>query len=78
MFLTPDEIASLTGYKQPARQIRWLAACGWKFEVGADGLPKVLRAYADARMGAAVAKRQGPRLEGLHGKAAHKVADVVT
>lgn len=63
MFLSPTEIASLTGYKQPARQIRWLAACGWKFEVGADGLPKVLRAHADARMGMPAQAVEAPTVE---------------
>tara|TARA_R110000868_G_scaffold51872_1_gene164287 strand:+ start:30 stop:221 length:192 start_codon:yes stop_codon:yes gene_type:complete len=48
--LTAAELYELTGYRSPAWQAKWLAAHGWKFELGRDG-PKVLRAYRDARMG---------------------------
>jgi hypothetical protein len=75
MFLSSDDVQTLTGYKQPARQIRWLAAHAWRFEVGGDGCPKVLRSYAEGRMGAPSQRRRGPNLEGLsHGKAPHEVA----
>ncbi len=64
--LTADEVVNLTDRKYAKHQIAWLAANGWKFEVSADGHPKVLRSYRDSRMGApAKAKRRGPRLEGL-------------
>ncbi|MDA8092310.1 MAG: DUF4224 domain-containing protein [Betaproteobacteria bacterium] len=53
MFLTPDEIAELTDRLRPAEQIEWLRAHRWVFEVGAKGRPKVLRAYALARLGGA-------------------------
>lgn len=50
MFLSPPEIELLTDRKQPAAQIRWLEAHGWRFEVGASGRPKVLRAEAERHM----------------------------
>lgn len=50
MFLTPDELAELTGYQLHAYQRRWLAAHGWKFETAATGRPVVLRAHAESRM----------------------------
>jgi hypothetical protein len=64
--LTPDEIAELTSRTQPAAQRRWLDLYTWRYAVDSDGRPKVLRAYAEVRLGApkAVARR-GPRLDGL-------------
>lgn len=64
--LTTDELLELTGRAQPKRQIAWLTDNGWKFTVGADGLPKVARSFFDERMGGKpAAKRRGPRLAGL-------------
>lgn len=65
MFLTPDDIAILTGRKQPKRQIAWLVENGWKFAVGADGLPKVAQSYAEERMGAKPEKKRRPRFDRL-------------
>jgi len=33
MFITPEELAELTGYRRNADQRRWLKSHGWKFEV---------------------------------------------
>lgn len=63
MFLTISEIVELTGRRYAKHQITWLSTNAWKFEVGADGHPKILRAYAESRMGAP--KRTRPRLDGL-------------
>ena len=61
MFLSPDDLARLTGLQRPSAQLRWLAAHGWKFEVDRFGRPVVLRAEAERRMlGGPV--RQEPRL----------------
>jgi hypothetical protein len=66
--LERDELATLTGRKQPKRMIAWLAERGWKFEVGADGLPKVDREYYRQRLGIHEQKRSRPRLGNLaHG-----------
>jgi hypothetical protein len=54
MFLTPDELADLTGLKRPTAQYAWLRANGWPVERDAAGRPKVLRAVVEARMGACV------------------------
>lgn len=55
MFLTPDEIADLSGYKPQsvAHQCRWLDRHGFPFELSATGRPKVLRSYVERRMGLA-------------------------
>ena len=50
MLLSPEELLELTDYRRAADQIRWLTDHGWKFEVGATGRPKVLRAEAERRM----------------------------
>jgi hypothetical protein len=50
MFLTDTDLQSLTGYKRPAEQRRWLASRGWAFEVRADGKNRVLIEEAHAKM----------------------------
>ena len=44
MILTRDEVADLTGYRRPQRQIAKLKTYGVRFFVAADGYPRVLRA----------------------------------
>lgn len=50
MFLTPAELAELTGYKRPSAQARWLTSHGWRFALNAAGHPRVARAYFERRM----------------------------
>jgi hypothetical protein len=50
MFLTADELLTLTGYGIAAYQRRWLKRNGWKHEVARNGRPVVSRAYAEARL----------------------------
>ena len=50
MFLTDADLRSLTGYKRPAEQRRWLASHGWAFEIRADGKNRVLIEEAQAKM----------------------------
>ena len=52
MFLTPDDLVTLTGYTWPAKQRQWLTARGWVFEVAASGRPVVACTYAEQRLGA--------------------------
>lgn len=49
-FLTPPELAELTGLHQTAAQARWLKARGWKFETTAHGALRVTRNQFRARM----------------------------
>ena len=61
LFLTPDEIQELTGYKRPTDQRRWLQRAGWPFALDANNRPKVARAYAERRLsGEAEAATQEP------------------
>ena len=40
LFLNPEEIEELTGYKVPAKQSAWLTERGYLHEIGADRRPK--------------------------------------
>lgn len=51
MFLTREEIINLTGYKYRNKQIQWLLNHGYKFDISADGSPKVLIAFVEALLG---------------------------
>lgn len=71
-YLTEAEIARLTGKVYPKVQAKVLAERGWTFEFDGDGLPLVLRAYHDRRMGMApqTTRARRPRLAGLSRRAA--------
>jgi hypothetical protein len=62
MFLTPDEMAGLTGYQKPSKQIAWLTAERFGFVVGGDGQPKVLREVVLSRLGAVKSSKKEPQL----------------
>jgi hypothetical protein len=61
MFLTPDDLARLTGRKRRSGQVRWLVEHGWRFEVDAYGRPIVLAAEAERRLSSWITQRE-PRL----------------
>jgi hypothetical protein len=69
LHLTRDDLVALTGYQQPRRMCAWLRARGWVYEAPArrGDVPKVARAYHDARMSGATAfdhgYREGPRMD---------------
>lgn len=48
--LSRGELLELTDRRQAAAQIRWLQNRGYKYEIGASGHPKVLRAERDRHM----------------------------
>lgn len=62
MFMTPDEVADMTGYLRPRDQIRWLEAERFGYVIGADNKPKVLRQVVIARLGGIAEKKNGPQL----------------
>lgn len=49
-FLSRDELMDLSGAKQRGKVTAWLAANGYRFDVAADGWPKVLWAAVEARL----------------------------
>lgn len=62
MFMTPQEVADLTGYQKPSAQIRWLEAEKFGYVIGGDGQPKVLRDVVLSRLGSTKANKKGPVL----------------
>lgn len=50
--MSREELGALTGTKQPKRMCAWLEMRGWVHEPPArrGDIPKVLRAYRDARL----------------------------
>ncbi len=55
LFLTPGELAELTGRTSPAHQRKWLEANGYRFAVNANNRPIVAREHVLTRLGAAAA-----------------------
>lgn len=49
-FLTPEELAELSGYSHPARQREWLDANGWKYVLNGSRRPIVGRHFARLRL----------------------------
>lgn len=51
LFLLPDELEFLTGFKLPARQVAWLRQKGWRFEINGNRRPIVARKYVEKMLG---------------------------
>jgi len=51
LFLMPEEVALLTGYKLSQRQVDWLRAKGWRFELNGNRRPVIARSYAEKMLG---------------------------
>jgi hypothetical protein len=51
LFLEPDEVAILTGFKTLARQVTWLRDKGWRFELNGNRRPIIARRYAEKMLG---------------------------
>jgi hypothetical protein len=50
MFLSQNDLETLTGYAQAGRQRRWLDSRHWIYESAANGRVVVSRAYAESRL----------------------------
>jgi hypothetical protein len=48
--LTTDELATITGYQLPSRQIQWLANNGWQYVLTGARRPIVGRVYARLKL----------------------------
>lgn len=57
LFLTREELIEFSELQQRSKVIAWLTQTGYKFEIAADGWPKVLRAAVEARLLPANARR---------------------
>lgn len=58
LFLDRDELRDLTGRRQRAKVAEWLRGNGYRFDLAADGWPKVLRAAVEARLMPAARQRK--------------------
>ena len=60
-YLSADELADLAQCKpnQRCRMAAWLRKNHWKYEIGANGLPRVLKAYRDKKLGMTEDKGSG-------------------
>lgn len=58
LFLSRDELMDLTGRKIRSKVIAWLTENGYKYDVAADGWPKVLHAAVEARLMPSASKRK--------------------
>lgn len=63
LFLNRDELRELTGRRQRLKMIAWLTTSGYRFEVAADGWPRVLRAALEARLLPQDRRRVAPKSE---------------
>ena len=61
IFLTSDEVETLTGFKSPARQVEWLRLKGWRFEINGNRKPIVARKYAEKMLGCGIPEEVGYR-----------------
>ncbi len=57
LFLTPDELYELTGFKAAHCQARWLDQNRWRYAPDRHNRPKVARDYFNARIGATAANQ---------------------
>lgn len=73
LFLTAEEIVTLTGYTQKSRQSVWLKTHKWRYETNRFGTPNVARDYANQRMGS-VRENVSTRPEWGNLRVAKKVA----
>jgi hypothetical protein len=51
IFLSPGEVAVLTGFRLASRQVKWLASKGWRFELNGNRQPIVARRYVEKMLG---------------------------
>lgn len=62
MFLTHDQLKELTGYEHCRRQIDWLKAHGWRFELARTGRPVVLVKHAEEMMSIGGQQNKAPKM----------------
>jgi hypothetical protein len=65
VFLTPNELEQLTGYRKPKLQRDWLVKNGYRFDVRVDGRASVLASQVAARQGGARESKATPNWDAL-------------
>lgn len=67
MFLTPDDLLTLTGYKRRSDQVKWLARNGYRFSVNGAGQPIVATAEVERVLVGGTARRIEPNFGAING-----------
>jgi hypothetical protein len=68
-FLTVAEVETLTGYRRPSAQVRFLKARRIRHVVNAAGHPVIARSWIDAQDADVSPLRQRPNLRAIPGAA---------
>lgn len=63
IFLDDDDVAQLTGYSKKSKQVEWLDRRCWMFEISRLGKVKVLRKYAEMKLGMPIDNSQAKSTE---------------
>lgn len=63
IFLDDDDVAQLTGYTKKSKQVEWLDRRCWKFEISRLGKVRVLRKYAEMKLGMPANNETAPTTE---------------
>ncbi len=69
LFLTPDEVTELTGFKTFMRQVEWLRSKGWRFELNGIRRPIMAHKYGEKMLAcrADYSARPRPNFQALAG-----------
>lgn len=67
MILSASDIESMTGYKRPSAQVRWLRRHGYKFTINRLGDPVVAVAEFNRHMVGGRAAQREPDFGAIHG-----------
>lgn len=62
-FLDRDELRGLTGRHQRAKVLAWLQGNGYRYEIAADGWPRVLREAVEQRLMAEPGRRKVSKVQ---------------
>jgi hypothetical protein len=62
-FLDRGELFGLSGRKQRSKVIEWLQGNGYRYELAADGWPRVLRAAVEQRLMSEPGRRRVSKVE---------------
>jgi hypothetical protein len=68
MIVAPEDLETLTGYRRPSAQSRWLRDNGWKYTVNVLGHPVVaLDEFKRQLVGGRTPANQTPIFEAING-----------
>ncbi|WP_376787447.1 DUF4224 domain-containing protein [Achromobacter mucicolens] len=76
-YLSAADLAELVGCKpnQRAMMARWLNRHGWRYVVDKNGVPRVLRAYRDKKLGAVDGQQKAGLTSGPNRQAFTRVGE---